>query len=70
MQIYPNLHVATLDVTNQQQVDAMVASIVEEDGKIDVLINNAGYGLPGVLEMVHIDDAKSMFDVNVWGVVR
>jgi len=37
---------------------------------VDVLINNAGYGIPGVLELVHIEDAKHMFDVNVWGVAR
>lgn len=37
---------------------------------MDVVVNNAGYGIAGTLEMVDVDDAKKLFDVNVWGAVR
>ncbi len=35
-----------------------------------MLVNNAGYGLPGVLELVPVEEAQALFDVNLWGVVR
>jgi NAD(P)-dependent dehydrogenase (short-subunit alcohol dehydrogenase family) len=66
----PNLRIAGLDVTDQEQVDRAVTAVIEEDGRIDVLVNNAGYGVPGVLELVPLEDAQHMFDVNVWGAAR
>jgi short-subunit dehydrogenase len=43
---------------------------MKEEGRIDMLVNNAGFGLSGYLETVHVDEAKALFEVNVWGVVR
>lgn len=59
-----------LDVTNDQLVQTAINHIIEEDGRIDALINNAGYGLIGAEECVTIQEAQHLFDVNVWGVLR
>jgi NADP-dependent 3-hydroxy acid dehydrogenase YdfG len=65
-----NLVVAQLDVTLQSSIDNVVARIVQEHRKIDVVINCAGYGIAGSLEMIEVAHAQSMFDVNVWGIFR
>jgi len=65
-----NLVVASLDVTKDSSVEAFQKHVLETDRKVDVIINNAGYGIAGTLEMVDIEDAKKLFDVNVWGIVR
>lgn len=64
------LVVAQMDVTSDESVNTLVNRIIAEDGKIDVVINNAGYGMAGCLETVKIEEAMKVFDVNVWGVVR
>lgn len=66
----PNLIVLPLDVTQEDSVGEAVAHILKEDGHIDLLVNNAGYGMAGCLETVSVEEAKSLFEVNVWGVVR
>ena len=66
----PNLEVIQMDVTVEDSVNKAVKVILEKEGRIDVLINNAGYGTAGYLETVTVDEAKALFDVNVWGVVR
>lgn len=66
----PNLRIISLDVTSDDSVESAVTKIIQEDGKIDVVINNAGYGVAGALETVSIEEAKQLFEVNVWGVVR
>jgi NADP-dependent 3-hydroxy acid dehydrogenase YdfG len=65
-----NVIVIQLDVTSDDSVTQAVNRILKDDGKIDIVINNAGYGMVGTLETVHIAEAQKMFDVNVWGVVR
>lgn len=65
-----NLVVAPLDVTSDSSVDSFRRQVLEAEGKVDVIVNNAGYGVAGTLEMVDIQDAMKLFDVNVWGVVR
>lgn len=65
-----NIVVAPLDVTSDASVEALVESVMRDHGRIDVLVNNAGFGLSGVLESVTIAQAQRLFDVNVWGVVR
>ena len=65
-----NVILIELDVTSDESVSKAIDKILKVDTKIDILVNNAGYGLVGTLETVHIDEAKKMFDVNVWGVVR
>jgi NADP-dependent 3-hydroxy acid dehydrogenase YdfG len=65
-----NVIVLPLDVTSDESVTNAVNTILQTDTKIDIVVNNAGYGMVGTLETVHIEEAKKMFDVNVWGVVR
>ena len=61
-----NLEVAEMDVTVGESVDALVSRIIAVEGHIDIVVNNAGYGIAGCLEVVHLEEAKQLFDVNVW----
>lgn len=60
-------HIIQMDVTSPDQVSAAVERIVNEQGRIDVLINNAGYAVYGAVETVTIEDARRQFDVNLFG---
>lgn len=59
-----------MDVTNDQSMTGGVNRIVREAGRIDVLINNAGFGSYGAVEDVAIEDAKYQLEVNVFGAAR
>lgn len=58
---------ATIDVTDQSDVDRVVDRILDEEGKIDALVNNAGYGQFGPIEDVPTAKVHEQFDVNVYG---
>jgi NAD(P)-dependent dehydrogenase (short-subunit alcohol dehydrogenase family) len=64
------VHVFAMDVTDDESMTSGVARIVEEQGRIDVLVNNAGYGSYGAVEDVPIDEARRQFEVNVFGLAR
>jgi len=60
-----------LDVTSDESVEATVKELVRQEGRIDLLVNNAGFGVaPAGAEESSIDQAKSIFDTNFFGVVR
>eukprot|EP01039_Chlorochromonas_danica_P006289 gene6288-6935_t len=65
-----NLKVIALDVTSDESVASAVSHILAVDQKIDIVVNNAGYGLAGMLETVTVEESKAVFEVNVWGVMR
>jgi len=62
--------VLALDVTDAAAVKATIAQAIARTGGIDVLVNNAGYGLVGALEEVGEDAVKDAFDANVYGPYR
>lgn len=59
-----------LDVTDEVSMKAAVDTILKNEGRIDVLVNNAGYGSYGALEDVSIEEAKMQFEVNVFGLAQ
>jgi len=59
-----------MDVTSEEQMKNAVAQIIEENGHIDVLVNNAGYAIYGAVEDTTIDDARRQFEVNIFGLAR
>ncbi|MEN9640052.1 MAG: hypothetical protein RLZZ262_1921 [Bacteroidota bacterium] len=56
-----------MDVTQDQEVIAVVQNIIEKEGRIDVLWNNAGFGLYGAVEDIPLQEARRQFEVNVFG---
>ncbi|TKY81400.1 oxidoreductase [Pectobacterium polonicum] len=65
-----DIRVLPLDVTDSVSVQTVVDTIIAECGRIDVLVNNAGYGSYGTVEEVSPEEGRAQFDVNVFGAVR
>jgi len=60
-----------LDVINDESVDAAVQTLMQAEGRIDLLVNNAGFGVaPAGAEESSIEQARSLFDTNFFGIVR
>jgi len=63
-------HCLNMDVTDAGSVEGAVARILQQEGRLDVLINNAGLGIAGPLEQVDLAEAQRVLDTNVLGVLR
>ncbi len=59
-----------LDVTSDEDVNTVVSDILQQEGRIDVLVNNAGYGGYGMVEAVSLTEARRQFETNVFGLAR
>lgn len=64
------IKVVELDVTDDHSVKNAVQIILAESGRIDVLINNAGYALGGALEDLSVEEIKSLYETNFFGLIR
>ncbi len=59
-----------LDITHAENVSRVVRATIREFGRIDVLVNNAGYGLTGAVEEASDEEVREQFDTNVFGTLR
>lgn len=64
------MEVVPLDLTKDETIVDAVNIVLENEGRIDVLVNNAGYGSYGSVEEVSIEEAKRQFEVNLFGLAR
>src|SRR6187200_21007 len=62
--------VLALDVTDDDSMQAAVGTVVEEQGAVGALVNNAGYSQSGAVEEVPMDEVRRQFETNVFGLVR
>ena len=65
-----SIRTVQLDVTDENSVKNAIQSILSESGRIDLLVNNAGYGLTGALEDIRIDEIRALYETNLFGVIR
>jgi NAD(P)-dependent dehydrogenase (short-subunit alcohol dehydrogenase family) len=67
----PSFEILPLDVTSDASVEAVVSDVIGREGRIDVLVNNAGFGVaPAGAEESSLDQARSIFETNFFGLVR
>lgn len=59
-----------LDVTDDESMTNCVADIIKAEGRVDVLVNNAGYGSYGAIEDVPMEEARRQIEVNIFGLAR
>ena len=67
---FPNVKTYPLDVTNLESIQQTMSSIKKEFGKIDVVVNNAGYGVDGIFEAMSDEIIEKQFNTNVFGLMR
>ena len=60
----------SMDVTNHDQVHAVIMNIINKERRIDVLVNNAGFAIWGAVEDTSYEDAKRQFEVNIFGLAE
>jgi NAD(P)-dependent dehydrogenase (short-subunit alcohol dehydrogenase family) len=66
----PGVELVRMDVTDEASVNEAIQGIVQKAGPIEILVNNAGYGLTGALEETTVKEAREQFETNFFGVLR
>lgn len=66
----PGVELVRMDVTDDTSVNEAIREIAQKAGPVEVLVNNAGYGLTGALEETTLQEARDQFETNFFGVVR
>ena len=66
---YSNLYTAQVDVSKQEQSEAFIKQVVDNWGRIDVLINNAGISMRALVSEVSVQTLHNVMDINFWGTV-
>lgn len=66
----PGVSALEMDVDDDASAGAGVERVLDEHGRLDVLVNSAGYGLSGPVESTTIDEARAQLETNFWGTVR
>jgi NAD(P)-dependent dehydrogenase (short-subunit alcohol dehydrogenase family) len=64
------LSIIQLDVTDVVSINAAIDAVIKQSGRIDVLVNNAGYGLFGSIEDMSLQELKAQYETNVFGLFR
>jgi len=64
------IHVVLLDVTDDASVQNAIQEVMKKAGRIDVMVNNAAYGLTGAFEDLSIEEIKTQYETNFYGVIR
>ena len=64
------ISILELDVDNKESMDNAIEKIIKQKGRIDTLVNNAGWGMWGTVEDVSIDEFKEQFETNFFSIVR
>ena len=65
-----SIEIVELDVDNEESVNQAIKTISEKKDRIDVLVNNAGYGMWGTVEDVSLDEFKQQFETNFFSIIR
>ena len=63
-------HMVALDVTKEETIKTAIVEVIEKEGKIDVLINNAGKGITGPIEDTPTEEMRDNFETNFFGVIN
>ncbi|MCD6136713.1 SDR family NAD(P)-dependent oxidoreductase [Candidatus Bipolaricaulota bacterium] len=66
----PGVQMLAMDVNSDESVTAAIEQLVRAEGRIDVVVNNAGFGIAGAVEDTSIEEAKALFETNFFGMLR
>lgn len=66
----PGVRLLAMDVNSDESVTAAIEQIMQVEGHIDVVVNNAGFGIAGAVEDTSIEEAKALFETNFFGMLR